>query len=187
MDEGDIIAQSTVKIDKDDDYITLEERLSKDGAELLERSVGLLIQEGFKASPQNHGDATYTSLISKEDGAVSFDMRAEDIYNTYRAFKKNPGVYIPLGTGNIKIIECVLGSTEEGADYKEDMPLRGMKVINNGDQNFGEILKISDEGIEVICDRSTIILKTLQPPNKKAMNARDFANGSRLKKGDKFK
>lgn len=168
MDEGDIISQSHVIIDSKDDYLSLENKLSQDGATLLLESIKLLQQKDFQATPQNHELATYTKLLNKEDGEVFFSMTAEDIVNTYRAFRYRPGVYLPLSIGNVKILECEL-STQECTE------------------NIGEILSITDDGIIISCDESSILIKNLQPPNKKAMNAKDFANGNRFRIGDILK
>lgn len=168
MDEGDIIKQSHLFIDKEDDYFSLENKLSTDGANLLLESIELLQQQGFQALPQDHDKATYTKLISKEDGEVFFSMTAEDIVNTFRAFRQRPGIYFSSEIGNIKIIECSVSDLEPS-------------------EKNGEIIAISAEGIIISCDESTVLLSTLQAPNKKAVNAKDFANGHRFTTGYIFK
>ncbi len=163
MDEGDIILQQTTPIDLQDDYMSLEQKLSLEGAKLLTQSVIKLQEEGFVPTPQNHSLATYTKLIDKTDGAVFFSMTAEDIVNTFRAFKQRPGIYLPLEMGNVKVIDCAV---DDALPTKE-----------------GEILSLTKDGIIVSCDESSILLKTLQAPNKKPLPARDFANGNRLTVG----
>ena len=164
MDEGDIIRQNSVPIDKSDTYEELESKLALSGAELLEQAV-LKIKQGLAIPrPQDHNAATYTKLIQKEDGAVFFSMSAEEIVNAYRAFKRTPGIYLPLEMGTVKIQDCSIA----------DMP--------NGEKE-GEVLAISPEGIIISCYEGTILLKSLQAPNKKPLSGRDFANGNRLKMG----
>ncbi|MGL5955494.1 MAG: methionyl-tRNA formyltransferase [Brevinema sp.] len=164
MDEGDIICQSTILIEEQDDYVNLEKKLAKDGAELLFQSLSLIQEEDFIPKKQNHQQATYTKLISKEDGAVFFSMTAQDVINTFRAFKEKPGIFLPLSIGDIKIIDCRIGTSE--SQHPE-----------------GEILAINQQGITVACSEGCIILKILQAPNKKAVSAKDFANGHRLTTG----
>ncbi len=172
MDEGDIIAQSAVAVDPDDDYISLENKLAANGAELLIHSINMI--PDAKAIPQNHNDATYTSLISKSDGEISFDMDAESIYNSFRAFKLYPGIYFASSLGNIKITDCALSDIKcsTGSAYRlmsdENKPEASCK--------YGDILNISADGITVACDNSSILLKGLQAPGKKAVSGADFAN-----------
>ncbi len=164
MDEGDIILQQKIAIDPQDDYLSLESKLSLTGSVLLRNSIETLQQKDFRATPQDHSLATYTKLINKEDGAVVFSMTATDIVNTFRAFKQRPGIYIPLDMGNVKVLDCAVSDIE--ATHQN-----------------GEILSLTKEGVVVSCDESSILLKTLQAPNKKPMNAKDFANGNRLTVG----
>lgn len=169
MDEGDIIAQSIVPIEQDDDYESLEQKLSEDGAHLLSQSI-LQIQKGIcHPQAQDHNEATYTKLIAKEDGAVFLSMTAEDIVNAFRAFHQRPGIYLPLTIGNIKIKDCALST-----------------IVHDAPE--GEILALSSEGMIVACyEGSSIVLKTLQAPNKKALKAIDFANGNRFTIGSVLK
>lgn len=168
MDEGDIIAQSQVIIDTHDDYLSLEHKLAIDGADLLSQAIQDIQNHRIINTPQNHDLATYTKLITKSDGAVYFSMSAEDIFNSFRAFKNRPNIYVPLSIGTIKILDCAL------SDYQHT-------------KQEGEILDLTDEGMIVSCYEGTILLKILQAPTKKALHAKDFANGNRLKKGSVLK
>ncbi|MGL4388178.1 MAG: methionyl-tRNA formyltransferase [Brevinema sp.] len=164
MDEGDIIGQNSVTIEPEDNYISLENKLSHTGAKLLISCLEKIKDKSITRIVQNNEDATYTKMISKEDGAVYFSMTAEDIINTYRAFIVKPGIYFPLKIGNLKILDCAIS----------DLPYSGKE---------GEILDVNDEGIVVSCYESTILLKKVQLPTKKPLCGKDFCNGNRLKKG----
>ncbi|MGL5721590.1 MAG: methionyl-tRNA formyltransferase [Brevinema sp.] len=163
MDEGDILAQELMPILPEDDYYSLEQRLSSSGANLVLEVVRGLENNAIKALPQNHDMASYCSLITKEDGIVDFSMTAEEILRAYKALKHFPGIALPWKDGMLKIIECVLGDKE------------GKR---------GEILNISPDGLELACHEGSIIFKIVQASGKKACSAKDFANGMRLKLGD---
>ncbi|SFB68996.1 methionyl-tRNA formyltransferase [Brevinema andersonii] len=161
MDEGDIIAQSRVAILPQDNYEILEEKLAKDGAELLSKVLRDINKKSYNRTPQDHQSSTYTKLIHKEDGAVYFSMSADDIYNAFRAFHQKPGIYLPLEMGNVKILDCepVIWPQEEQ----------------------GKILSIGRRGVLVATYENAILLKILQAPAKKSVSGFDFANGLRLK------
>lgn len=163
MDEGDIIAQSRVEILPQDNYKILEEKLAKNGAELLSKALKDISGKNYSRTPQDHHLATYTKLIHKEDGAVYFSMSADDIYNAFRAFHQKPGIYLPLEMGSVKILDC-----EPVAWIREEE---------------GKILSVGKRGMLVAAYENAILLKTLQAPAKKSVSGFDFANGLRLKEG----
>jgi len=49
---------------------------------------------------------------------------------------------------------------------------------------FGVIKEIKSEGVVITCKQGCILLKTLQPISKNAMNALDYIRGKRLTLGD---
>lgn len=164
MDEGDIIGQSIVPISPEDDYVSLEKKLSENGAQLVIECLQKIKINIALPIKQNHDEATYTKLIAKEDGAVYFSMSAQEIFDAYRAFIIWPGIYAPLDLGHLKILECSIWDRES-----KNEP--------------GTILDINDQGIVIACDEGSILLKTVQLPTKKPLHGRDFCNGIRLKKG----
>jgi len=168
MDEGDIIEQSTILINKQDDYNSLEQKLAINGAELLSKAISKINTNSIIRIAQNHDLSTYTKLIKKEDGAIYFSMSAEEIFNAFKALKNSPGIYFPLSIGNIKILDCSLS------------------LLPNT-TNEGEIIELNNEGIIISCHEGSILLKLLQAPTKKPLQGRDFANGNRLKKGSILK
>ncbi|MGL4367071.1 MAG: methionyl-tRNA formyltransferase [Brevinemataceae bacterium] len=168
MDEGDIIEQSFVNIAPEDTYSSLENKLAEDGSELLSQCVRKLEFGTAKSTPQDHSQATYTKLITKEDGFVFFSMSASEIVNTFRALSIRPGVFLESNLGNIKIVDCCESD-----------------ICNNSQE--GIILEINNEGIVVSCfEQSSILLKSLQISGKKPLSGKDFANGFKLKTGMLF-
>ncbi|MGL4394367.1 MAG: methionyl-tRNA formyltransferase [Brevinema sp.] len=168
MDEGDIIGQNIVPIAAEDNYTTLEQKLSATGAELLVTCLKQIADGSVVRIIQNHDKATYTQMISKEDGAVDCSMAAEDIVNTFRAFIVRPGIYFPLEIGDMKVLDCAVS----------DLP---------ASEQQGEILDINEEGFVVSCHEGSLLLKKVQLPSKKPLHGRDFCNGNHLKKGSILK
>ncbi|MGL4563273.1 MAG: methionyl-tRNA formyltransferase [Brevinema sp.] len=164
MDEGDIIGQDVVSISPDDTYITLETKLSVMGADLIVSCLEKINNKKEQRIVQNHQLATYTRMITKEDGAVYFSMSSTEILNAFRAFIIRPGIYLPLEIGDLKILDCALS----------DHPSSNIP---------GEILEINNDSLIVSCHEGSILLKKVQLPTKKPWNGREFCNGNRLKKG----
>ncbi len=83
--------------------------------------------------------------------------------------------------GNIKILDCALSDME--CSTGEAYGIMGKTPQSEPSCRYGDILKVSPEGITAACSNSSILLKTLQIPGKKAVSGADFAN--RLKQQNK--
>ena len=168
MDEGDILAQEEVKIFLDESAIELETRLAQKGADLLVKTIAQI--DKIKPRKQDHSKATYAPKISKEDGKVNWVKNALYIERQVRAFTPWPSAYAFLKEKRIKI-------------YK------GRKIEDKAKTCSypGEILAIKKEGVEVCCgDGSIFLIESLQPENRKQMDAYAFSLGSKTRLGDVF-
>lgn len=121
MDHGNIIKIKEVKIDENDDQITLREKLAIQGAktiiELLETKTLPL-----ESKEQDHNKATYTKLIEKNDGLIKDSDKAESIICKFKAYKLWPGIFLIDNNKRIKITDI---------DYKIYTLESTDKIINN--------------------------------------------------------
>src|SRR3989344_8963453 len=72
----------------------LEEKLAELGGQLLVDTISKWISGEIKTVEQDHGQATFTKKINKEDGLV--DLEKDDpeiIYRKFLAFQPWPGIY----------------------------------------------------------------------------------------------
>jgi methionyl-tRNA formyltransferase len=107
MDEGDMIMQKSIPIDPHDTYTTLSEKLSCLGAEMLGDTVEKYVQNKILPVPQNHAQATYCSLITKEMGHIEWATEtAIEIERKLRAFTPWPGIYTYLAGKRLKILQA---------------------------------------------------------------------------------
>jgi methionyl-tRNA formyltransferase len=168
MDEGDIIAQEEVKILADENAAELEARLAEKGADLLLKTIAQI--DTLKHIKQDHSRATYAPKISKEDGKIDWTKKSTYVERQVRAFSPWPSAYSYLKDVRIKI--------HKGKKIEKEAPPSSYP---------GEILGIKKEGIEVGCgERNTYLIESLQPENRKQMEAYAFSLGIEIKPGDKF-
>lgn len=93
MDHGPIVAVENDVIHTDDTAQSLGERLFKKGADLF---VNQVLNQQVSPQPQDHSQATYTKLLTRQDGFVpweKFQRGGEDIIRMYRAYFPWPGVW----------------------------------------------------------------------------------------------
>ena len=168
MDAGDLLAQETFPIAPEDDFSSLETKLSAKGAELL-----LQVLDGFRAGtqnplPQDESQVTLARKLTKEDGRVDWSLPAESILNRLRGFSPWPGVTTTLPNGALlKIHEAMVETGTEGAEP-------------------GTILEAKGDRLLVAAGSGALRLMCMQPAGKKAMSAAAFLNGARLQIDEQF-
>jgi methionyl-tRNA formyltransferase len=167
MDEGDILFQKEMEILPDDNTDRLEQRLSKEGAEILINTIADI--ERITPVPQDHSSATYAPKIKKEDGKIDWTRDAVDLENMIRAFSSWPSVYCFLKKTRIKV-------------------LKGKKIdCPDKTASPGEVICVDKRGIQIACGKKSVFLmEIVQPENRKAMDAHAFSLGRRLAAGDRF-
>ena len=168
MDEGNILTQKKIEIFPSDDSPTLETRLAQAGAELLSETI-LNIQK-IQSRMQDHTLATYAPKIKKEHGRIDWNQDAFHIERMLKAFSPWPAVYTFFDDTRLKIIK----GKHIGLQKTKTPP--------------GQIINVHKDGIETACGQGSIFfIETLQPENKKVMEAYAFSLGSRIRPGKKFR
>jgi len=168
MDEGDILAQEEVDVFPGENAAELEARLAQTGANLLIKTIAQI--DKIKRRKQDHSQAIYAPKIKKEDGQIVWSENALLIERQVRAFTPWPSAFAFLLEKRIKILK---GRIIENKASLLSFP--------------GEILRIEKEGIEVCCGKKSIFLiESLQPENRKKMDAYAFSLGGKVKPGDNF-
>ncbi len=107
MDHGPILAQKSIPIDPDDTFLTLQDKLSKLSAHLLIDTLPGYVAGTVQPVEQNHAEATYTALITKQDGKIDWTKTATDIYNQFRAYYPSPGIWTTWNEQVLKITFCL--------------------------------------------------------------------------------
>lgn len=161
LDSGDILGFKYIKLDRDIKVTELFEKLADIASELTIETI-----ENFsKIEPlkQNSSISNYAKKIKREDGLISFNDSADEIYTKFRAFYFWPEIFLENG---LKLKEINL--IESQKEYLE----------------VGKILQIDADGVEISTTKGSIKVSKLQAKSKKALNAIDYIRGKRLKVGD---
>jgi methionyl-tRNA formyltransferase len=116
MDAGDIYLQLQTTISSQTDFNVLADKMATFGKETWALVAALRTLEGLKsegedvdtglfvAKRQDYGQATKTTLISKDDRLVDITKKsAKDIYNHFRAYTHFPGTWYISGYFNQEV------------------------------------------------------------------------------------
>lgn len=172
MDTGPMLAQRSIPIGGDETAPQLSARLAQLGAELLSETLPRIERGEIAPLVQGDSEATYAPLLKREDGLIDWRMSASEIANRVRSFQPWPGTYT-----NFRGARLTIWRGNE-APYRQDA---------NVTSEPGTILNIDESGITVVCSGlSTLLIEEVQIEGKRRVSAREFANGARLKPGDRI-
>jgi methionyl-tRNA formyltransferase len=80
MDTGPILSQATCSISTQDTQESLSARLAQLGTDLLMDTLPRWLRGEIEPRPQDHGQATYSRIIAKEDGLIDWSQSAVEIW-----------------------------------------------------------------------------------------------------------
>ncbi len=93
VDHGPILAQKTYNLGPTTYNLQASKELFELGAELLIETLPKYINGEIRPEPQNHSQATFTKMFTREDGRINWSNSPEKIYNRIRALNPEPGTW----------------------------------------------------------------------------------------------
>ncbi len=167
MDTGDILSQRELQIGLAETAPELAFRLSAAGAPLLAESLRGLAAGTIHPRPQNHAEATSAPILKKEDGRIDWNLPASETFNRMRGFAPWPGAY-----STFRGQTCQVWGEPVSKESTEAVP--------------GTLLDAKEE-LKIACGRATVLrVLAVKLEGRKKISASEFANGARLKAGERF-
>ena len=160
MDDGDIILQKEVKIEKEEDYNSLMPRLAEIGGNLLLDAIEKIESGTAIFQKQDDSKATFVKLIKKEDGLLDFNNTAESLVNKVRAYVEFPVAFFNIGDERIKVYKAEAVEGFENLDIGE---------IYTSKKEF--VVKAKDKGFKIL---------KCQVSGGKVLDVKDFLNGHKI-------
>lgn len=163
MDTGPILSQREVHISTDDTTGSLAVKLAQAGAQLLMETLPLWIDGRIQAQPQEESRASYSKVITKDDGEMDWRLPALDLWRRVRAFDPWPGCYAWWRGKRLKLGKVV--------------PLYGEK---SGEP--GKVIALSPPApatVGVETGEGVLGLLRVQLEGKHEMSAEEFVRGQR--------
>ena len=158
VDTGKIIDQEKVKIELNDNFGLLSEKLSKVGARLIKSSVLKCLDSQLDLTIQDESKVTLAPKIKKEDLILDWTKEANAILAKVKAFSPKPGAYTILNKKRLKIFEA--------------------QVVNDKiNQKVGCIYNVEKDFFDIKCSKGSLRVTKVQMEGKKVMNCKDFIVG----------
>ncbi len=168
LDSGPILFQEELAISPEETTPELARRLSNRGAKLMVTTLRALERDELEPREQRQDRVSHAPLLTKADGIVDWRGAAAEIYNRLRAYTPWPGQASMFHGKRVKLLSVIpLDDRAEGRP--------------------GAVLEIRQGFLPVVCGGGTLLgLRTVQLAGKRPVAAADFANGERLRPGDRF-
>lgn len=161
IDHGPILAQKKAEILPNDTWGSLYKRLSGEYPKFLAETLKKYLSGKIKPVPQDDSQATFTKMLSREDGKIDWSKTALEIERMVRAYNPWPGTFTEFNGKKLKILTChpsPLCHSREGG-------------------NLGDFFLTPDKHLAAQCGTSVIILDQVQPEGKRPMSGEEFARG----------
>ena len=168
LDAGDILCQKKTMILEADDALSLDERLSRFGAEALLEGIGAIEKQKALFLRQDPSAVTYARKITKEDGHIQWNETTRSILNRMKAVAGWPRAYSFLRGKRVILLQTAAAK-------------------NPGKGKAGTVLGISPAGgIWVASKDGALEIGSLQLEGKKPLPSQEFLKGFPVGTGDVF-
>lgn len=172
LDSGPVVLQRAMGVGLNQDAGSLHDELAELGAAMMVETLVRLPSGRLGLFPQDHDQATFAPKLSKTDGLIDFAKPAKMVHDRIRAMSPWPGATFAWTHGG-KPLRLILSPGSVG----EPLPpgtapgtVLGLAPVHGEDGAQGEALAIA-------CADRAYLVPALKPEGKKAMSAREFANG----------
>jgi methionyl-tRNA formyltransferase len=175
MDTGDMLLQRVIEIGSKETAPELAARMAEAGAPLMTETLRGLAAGTIAPKAQNHAEASYAPMLKKEDGRIDWKRPAKEIYNRMRGFAPWPGAYTTFRGQTCHV-------------WAEPVSKEGDVALPNGAGGGvpGTLFSEKNE-LFIWCGDTTVLrLGLVKVEGRKPVKAADFANGARLKSGERF-
>ncbi len=161
VDTGDIIAVETVEISDDETSGELFEKVSAAGAKKLADTIKLIEKGEETYTKQADENATLAPPLSKEEALFDFSQDAKTLHDKIRGMNPWPMAFFMHDDKKIKAEKSYVSAQSGKA---------------------GEILSVKP--LTVACGRGSLVLASVIPEGKGAMEGSAWAVGRHFKTGD---
>lgn len=159
VDTGNIYLQQKVKINPDDNFESLHDRMSLIGAELVHKTVTMIESGNNELHAQDDSLASPAPKITKETCLIDWNKPASEIHNLVRGLSPHPVAYFFHNNKVIKI-------------YKTEI----VKQLNLKPLEFHQ----TKTELYIGCGKDALRIIEIQQEGKKRMNTEEFLRGFRV-------
>jgi methionyl-tRNA formyltransferase len=166
LDTGPVLAMRRVPIGATATSGSLHDELAALGADALLGALDDLVAARAQPAPQPQAGVTYAAKIDKSEARIDWAQAAAQVDRQVRAFRPWPVAETRLDGEPLRIHRAQV--------------LDDVAAARGADVRPGTVLGLRDAGIVVACGTGCLAIAELQRAGRRAVSAREFANGMTL-------
>lgn len=168
MDHGPILAWSNELIEPTDTGTTLHGRLAEIGASLLVPTLDAYLNGDIEPTEQDHAKASFCGILSRENGKIDWDKRAEEIERLVRAYDPWPGTWTEVEGKRVKIFSTRIRESS----IPSLLATQPQRAVTPGTRYVLDGLPC------IMCgDKASLIITELQVEGKERVKGEEFVRG----------
>ena len=164
LDTGDLLLSAKETIKPIDTAGDLHDRLAVKGATVLIDSLKGLADKTIQPLRQDHSQATYAPMLTKDDGLINWNKSSESLESFIRGVTPWPGAYTFLGDKRLKIFKSRPVEAEFSASP-------------------GTILKGFPDELRIATATGALSIEEIQGASGKRLLTKDFLRGHPIEPG----
>lgn len=169
VDAGDMLLSEELKIDENESYGELSQRLSNLGAKLIVEALDKLEEGTAVFTPQNAESATFTKKITKENEKIDWTKTNVQVRNLVRALNPNPVAWTEYKGKRLKVYRVSLCGEINCA------------------AKAGDVVYVDKKTVKVACGEGCVCLDEVQAEGSKRLTIAQFLCGNKIEVGDSFR
>lgn len=167
LDTGDIICQSKLPLAEDETGGSLFDKLAKEGADLLVKTLKMLEDGTATRTKQDDSCSSYAKMLSKDMGCLDFSKDAVVLERLIRGLNPWPSAYTAIQGKTLKIYVAEVVEEEDCTT----------------DATPGTVIAVDKKSFTVRCGNGALRIYNLQLEGKKRMDTSAFLLGYKVEKG----
>ena len=168
IDTGAVILQEETPIGPEEDAGELHDKLMKQGAQLVVKTLALIKTDKAATQPQPKGDQDKMAWkLTKDNCRINWKETSENIHNHVRGLSPYPGAWCQMNNG----------------EHTEQVKIYACRVEREKAQATPGTLVAANRSLFAATADGWLELLELQLPGKKRMPVKDLMNGLQLDAG----
>lgn len=164
LDTGDMLLKVEVPITNEDTGETLHDKMAEAGAKLAVETLAQMEKGLLKPEKQGETTTPYAKMLKKEMGNIDWIKPADEIERLVRGMNSWPSAYTKWENKVMKIWRAAVEEKDTQAAP-------------------GTIVNVTKEDFAVQTGKGLLVVKELQIPGKKRMDAGAFLRGYQIAEG----
>ena len=167
LDTGDILLSANTTITPEDTAQTLHDRLALLGSDLLVKTLDAFGADRIHPVAQDHTQASYAPLLTKQDGRISWQKPAVTIEPFIRGMTPWPGAFTFHGDNRLKVFNA-------------------KPIAKAFKESPGTVLQSFPGELLIATGKDALTILEIQGPSGKRLLIEDFLRGYRLEPGTRL-